>query len=443
MTGLRMEVDQRLGLRQRLAPGLSIGMDILAAPLQDLAAKVELAAAENPFLILDSAPSAGRVDTEARIATAVPTPQNLCEHLRLQLAGQRLPPRVRALAEYLSEDLDARGYLPEDDETIAAQLGARPGEVAAARDALQACEPAGVAARDLADCLRLQLQDEGMDETQARSVCGVLGLLARGRMKDAASALGVRVAEAEALADRIARLSPEPAAQIAALPALPLLPELQVTLDVTGQPQISPVEEWAPSLRVDKALIRRAAAGPDESARGFVAVHRAEARQLIMAMSFRKRTLLRVGGVLVERQAPYFAGHAAAPLPLSRRAVAEELGLHPATVGRAVTGSALLFHGRTYPLSAFFPSAVQQSNGGVRSSAEIQDRLRKIIAAEREGAVLSDDEIASRLGDLGVDIARRTVAKYRKCMDIPSKSQRRRRLSLQARRSAGRHPAGA
>jgi RNA polymerase sigma-54 factor len=414
--------------RTALAPGLQAGLGVLALPLTELWQDIERQAQENPFLVIDRPASAGLGDADM---ARLPEPPTLARHLKNQIALMDLPVRVRALALYLCDDLDERGLLPAADAEIAAETAAPPDVVASARAAVQACEPSGVGATDLADCIRLQLIDDGMAPAEAQAVRRHLGLIAEGRRREAAAALGLTPDAVEALAARIARLSPDPAAAHAAgagLAAAPaLVPELAVETGSDGRPRLRLLDDPAAAVTLDEALAERALRGGDDAGRAFVATQRRAARELVSALAFRRRALLRVGEALVEAQSAYFLGQARAPSPLRRADLAVTLGLHPSTVGRTLRGRSLLFRGEVRPLASFFPPALFSGTDTALSAIEIQARIREMIGAETPERPLSDSALAAALQDSGVDIARRTVAKYRQCLHIPSSSRRRRR----------------
>lgn len=414
--------------RTALVPGLQPGLSVLALPLPELWRDLERQAQENPFLQVERPAGAGFGEAELGRVAERPT---LARHLKDQIALMDLPAPVRAVALYLCDDLDERGLLPATLAELAAETGAPEPVVAAARTALQSCEPTGVGAADLGDCIRLQLIADGMAPAEADILHRHLALIAEGRRAQAAAALGLTPAGVDGLAARIARLSPDPAAAFAAdhglAAAAALVPELAVEPGGDGRPRLRLLDDPAAAVTLDDALAERALQGGDGAARAFVAAQRGAARELVSALAFRTRTLLRVGRALVEAQSAYFLGQARAPAPLSRADLAVTVGLHPSTVGRTVRGRALLFRGEVRPLTWFFSPALAAGADTALSAIEIQARIREMIGAEAPERPLSDAALAAALQDSGVDIARRTVAKYRQCLHIPSSSRRRRR----------------
>ncbi|MEM0936446.1 MAG: hypothetical protein AAF646_00310 [Pseudomonadota bacterium] len=424
--------ELRPTLRTGLRAGLRQGMAMLALPAIDLHAELSRLAADNPFLIVDPPTSRGSggfagLDIAARLAA----PVSLADHIQTQIACMDLAPGVRALALFLAADLDQSGYLNASDAEIAAEIGVTAPDVAAARAALQTCEPTGIGARGLAECLALQLIEKGVSKHLAHMPPRCLQLLAAGRLDEAAALLEVDAAEADALRVLLKTCTPEPAAAFAVDEARPLLPELTIEATASGTLDVRLLDDPTEAVRFDETLLShlKHTGGPQGS--DFAKESRFAARRLVTALRFRSRTLLRVGMALAEAQSMFFLGRTRAPAALSRAELAARLGLHPATVGRAVKGRGVLFSGQVRPLGWFFPAG-HASGDKALSQTEIMARLRDLIACETPHSVLNDDAIALRLRDDGVDIARRTVAKYRKCLDIPSSSHRRRLLARKA-----------
>lgn len=430
--GLRLRGTQRLAL----TPALRQGLRLLSLPRADLMATVQEEMARNPLLVGDLPPAGGLVragpggahDIALETVAAEQSPAQL---LARQLAGLHLSEPVLALARWLAADLDDRGYLVATGAEIAAETGADPDSIAAAIAALHRCEPAGIGARDLAECLALQLAARGHPPERARAIAGALRPLARGDWAAARRLLGGTPAEMQALAAELSRLDPAPGRTLA--PAAPeyRLPDLAVGPGPDGAPVVRLIDDGLGGLRLDRGLLDQLLA--DGAARAAAEAHRQSAETLLNAIRFRGQTLLRVGRALVEAQMPYFTGQRPHPAPLTRAAIADRLGLHPSTVGRAIAARALDWQGRVHPLEWFFPTPLGPGGEGPGPSArDAEAEILRLVRQETAQTVLSDDALAARLTELGVDIARRTVAKYRKGLNIPPSHLRRRAL-LQAR----------
>jgi RNA polymerase sigma-54 factor len=292
--------------------------------------------------------------------------------------------------------------------------------------ALQACDPPGIGARDTAECLRLQLVDRGLTPEQAVATLAHLPALARQDWAGAGAALGLDPAATQARAALLRGLSPRPVlAQDQPVQALE--PDLRATRAADGTVQVAPDSRTLPRLTLDAAMIRRAG--------DFGADHLARAQAVMAALEQRQSTLARIGDWLARTQPGFFDRGLGALVPASQLDLAEALRLHPSTISRALAGKAVDVDGRLWPLTVFFSRALPATGGAVSSRA-VQKRLAEMIRAEDPAAPLSDDAIAEKLRQQGVDIARRTVAKYRQGLRIPPSSTRRRLAAM--RPTAGR-----
>lgn len=409
---------------QRLSRDMMQGMAILARPAATLRAELEAAMLENPALDLAEPMAQGFGDGATDRIRADP---DLGSLLRDQLRLERLPQAVLRAARTITWALDDRGWLDMDLAEIASLADTSPEEAAAGLAAVQACQPAGVAARDLPECLALQLVAGGEDPSVARAAAACLPDLVAGHWKRASDTSGLDIGTLKRLAALLPALTAAPGAGFGAA-ARALLPDLVVRVEADGTLTVGLKRGVLPNLRLHPGL-------PDD---GRLAEARREAEGLIRALSFRRSTLLRVGAAVAEHQRAWLTGAADALGPLERQTVAAELGLHPSTVGRAVQDKAIDTPHGVLPLSALFPGTLDRSGDGPSVHA-VQQRIARLIAAETGGRVLSDSEIAARLSEEGVDIARRTVAKYRGCLSIPPSHVRKRRKAL---RSLGGEPVG-
>ena len=418
-----MALSPGLGLRQTqrlaLTPALRQGLAMLQLPTLELWGELRRLADENPLLELAepaSGPPAFDFEAAAR-------PETLAENLCAQIALLGLPRHIAALARFLTGDLTEEGYLASSAEELAQALGLPLAAVEEAVEALQSCEPAGVAARDLPECLALQLIDRGEPPETARAACRHLGLLMEGRWARAGRILGLPRAELERLAALIRSLPPRPAAHLAES-APPVIPEIAVEPDGQGGFRAVSLRDTLPGLRLDAALAGQAAAS------AALRPQLAAAEAALRALRHRGRSLQDVAGVIARRQHRFFAEGPDHMAPLTRTEIAAELGLHASTVGRTISGKALLFRGAAYPLPIFLSQALP----GAVSAYSAQQRLRRLVETEPPEAPLSDECLVALLQREGVDIARRTVAKYRQCMNIPSSFERKRQ---KARRRTG------
>lgn len=410
----RLTPSLRQTQRLALTPGLRQGMHLLHLPTDALIEDLAALSTENPLLEL------------RRPAPPAPGPQiadtdTLADHVARQLALMPLDAEIAQLAEFLTGDLDDDGYLSSSTAELAELLALPPARIEAAVRALQACEPAGIGARCLAESLALQLIDHGIAPDEAQAAARHLDLLAEGRWTAAARATGLTRDRLGRIAALIPHLSPTPAARFGPTPP-PLIPDFTVTKGPDGTLGVQFTEGSQPELVIDTALLASLSANAPD----IVKTYRAPSQAAISALAFRQSTLLRVTRALVTHQHRFFLLGPDHMAPLSRAALAETLGLHASTVGRAIAGKALEFNGAVMPLSRLLTPALAGSDGQAISAFAVQQRIRRMVDAEPPAAPLSDDQIAAALRREGVDIARRTVAKYRGCMKIPSSFDRRR-----------------
>ncbi len=407
-----------------LAPVLRQGMRLLRMGQNDLTEEIRKELARNPFLRC-TMPRRSVSTAETPIELMAAPSASLFESLRDQIGQMKLAPSVRRLALALVADMGPDGYL---DQAVVDQLeagGVGPDEVAQALDAVQHCDPPGVGARSLAECLELQLRDMGLAAADAARTVAALPLLARG--DDAAAAqMGTDPDETALRMQLVRRLRAHPVASD--IPhRVDAPPDIEVTMRPTKASQIASVRETGPQLLLDSALVARS------RSEGFALDQIARAEALIMAIQFRKDTLTRIAEALVEFQHRFFTDGPLELRPLTQASLAGELGLHPSTISRAIAGKTMAVNGQVWALSALFSIALPASGGGALSASVVRQRIARLIATEPPLRPLSDAAIAQVLQGEGVDIARRTVAKYREMLRLPGSSNRRARASAASR----------
>jgi RNA polymerase sigma-54 factor len=363
----------------------------------------------------------------------------LAEHLRAQLPGLRLSPEDAAAVAVLIESLDADGYLADPlDEIADSLLGPDAGDDArddllsrlrCALHWLQRLDPPGVGARSLAECLALQLrmQPDGEARRLAEAVCAAhLELLARRDFKRLAAATGADEAllkEAHAL---IVACEPKPARPFADAESHVVVPDVIVqragrTLRVVINPDV------VPRLRINDlyAAAVRAGRGQGGGAQGAISARLQEARWFVKNVQQRFDTIARVSRAIVERQRAFFTHGEIAMKPLVLREIADELGLHESTISRVTTAKYMATPMGTFELKYFFGSSLATEAGGNASSTAVRALIRQFIGAEDALAPLSDSTLSQMLEEQGIQVARRTVAKYREAMKIAPANLRR------------------
>jgi RNA polymerase sigma-54 factor len=353
---------------------------------------------------------------------------SLAEHLGQQLAGMSLSPQDRAALQVLIESLNEDGYLEDPLEEIADSLGADDEEaredlidqLRIALRWLQSLEPAGIGARDLSECLVLQLRTQPKSAAQviAILICKHhLELLAKRDIKRLMSETGADetlVREAQTL---IVALEPKPGRRFSGPAAAAVVPdvivrkvgrELRVMLNPEVAPKLRINEMYANALRATRGGISNSPLGGQLQ----------EARWFIKNIQQRFETILRVSQAIVERQRGFFTHGELAMKPLVLREIADELGLHESTISRVTTAKYMSTQFGTYELKFFFGSGLNTEAGGEASSTAVRALIKQFVAAEDCKKPLSDSALAAMLDEQGIQCARRTVAKYREGMKI-------------------------
>ncbi len=363
-------------------------------------------------------------------------PATLHDHLIWQLNLTRLSPRDETIAQAVIDAVDVNGYLRADvDDLVATLAGALDGddatleEIATVIHRVQSFDPAGVAARDLRECLLLQLRQLPREEPfrdVAIAICSDgFEYLPRKDVPALMRTLGLADTDVLGGIGLIGRLNPRPGTLIAEAPSEYVVPDVFVRrAEGVWQVELNP--ETTPKLRVNAdyaRLIRRADQSADSIA---LKSHLQEARWFIKSLTSRNDTVLRVASKIVELQQEFFEHGEEAMKPLILRDVADALELHESTVSRVTTQKYMHTPRGTFEFKYFFSSHVNTASGGECSSTAIRALIRKLISAESTRRPLSDSKIADELADQGINVARRTVAKYREAMGIPPSNERKR-----------------
>jgi RNA polymerase sigma-54 factor len=359
-------------------------------------------------------------------------PETLQQHLLWQLNLASFNPRQHLIATVLIDALNPAGYLGEGLEAVLAALpagfDASVEEVEAVRRQLQGFDPTGVGSLDLRDCLRVQLEQFDPDTPQRdlalRIVDAELDLLARNDIARLARRLRASEDDVAVAAVLIRSLDPRPGAALDATPVEYVAPDVyalrdgsrwRVSLNPDAQPRLGLNQHYC-------GLIAQARGEDASWMRGQLQ----EARWLIKSLESRAETLLKVAEAIVRRQSAFLDYGPEAMHPLVLREVAEEVGMHESTISRVTTRKYMHTPRGTFELKYFFSSGVSTEDGGSASATAIQAMLRKLIEAEDVRKPLSDLAIAEELQRKGIQVARRTVAKYREGLRIPTSSERQR-----------------
>ena len=368
--------------------------------------------------------------------------ESLQDHLRAQMVGMRLSDEDRAMLEVLIESLDGDGYLADSLEEIAERLAEMAGMNGAGDEEgraeiidrlqcalrwLRSMEPTGVGARTLGECLSLQLLAQPPCDARpvALRICEqYLELLARRDMKRLTALTGAdetRVREAQAL---IVACEPKPGRGFGAAESHIVVPDVIVRksgrgLTVTLNPDVMP------KLRINDLYAQAARGLRGASAQPGLSSRLQEARWFVKNIQQRFDTILRVSKAIVERQKAFFTHGAIAMKPLVLREIADELGLHESTISRVTTAKYMATIQGTFELKYFFGSSLNTEAGGNASSTAVRALIQQLVSAEDPAKPLSDSQLSDMLDEQGIQVARRTVAKYREALKIAPASVRK------------------
>lgn len=437
-----MSLTPRLDLRQSqslvMTPQLRQAIQLLTLTNVEVEAALAAEVERNPLLSFDGGSSDGRAAAPSGAASGEAfdfdrleaCETSLCEHLMAQ-ARISVPPVDLDIARALIGAVEETGYLSTPLAEIAAAAGTDLARVEAVLAIVQTLDPAGVAARSLAECLALQARAaDRYDPAMARLIDN-LDLLARGDLRALRRICGV---DEEDLADMIAELrafDPKPGCRFAGerAPAAPLSADLFVTRSADGW-TVELNAATLPRAIVDRRYHAHLCAGGGQS-RAFAAECLAGANWILRALDQRAATILKVATEIVRHQEDFFAHGPERMKPLTHARIAGAVGVHETTVGRVAANKSLSCERGLFPLRYFFTAAVGAGEGGEGASAEaVKTRIRALILAEPANAVLSDDALVDLLAKEGHEVARRTVAKYREACGIGSSVQRRRQRAL-------------
>lgn len=465
---VRMEARSEVSLRtkQRLAPAAIQGLEVLSLPVTRLDAYVRDLVERNPLLDFDydhaslsfeeipeedDDRASGGADEDAESACARPASiawdahgfdlarlrdecsetETLQSHLRMQLTGACASERDRLVLDALIENIDDDGYFSGSMPAVCAEAGCSTDDGQRLLALVQTLTPRGVGARDLAECLMLQLDDDVPYAPVIRAMLqNSLEDLAENRTTKLTRAYHVSVDDLSAIRDIICTLDPRPGSSFSQRKGtVYVVPDVTIMPDGTGF-SVRVTGQLSETLVLNGTYDRMAAQGRmDGEAREWLGQKRAEADAALANIDQRRQTLHRFGVYLAEAQYDFFIGGDARMRPLTMQQAADALGVHVSTISRTVQDKHVLTPWGVYPLKHFFSSSVACSAEERRhalSSLAIKDRIKDLVAQEDRRKPLSDATITTILNGEGVDIKRRTVAKYREALGIGRQSQRRR-----------------
>ena len=366
----------------------------------------------------------GDYNLEAFVSAETTLADHLAEQLTLAIAD----PTHRMIGQYLIDLVDEAGYLTGDLETVAEKLGAPLAEVEAVLAILQTFDPAGVCARHLNECLAIQLKERDRFDPAMRALVENLPLLANRQLANLKKICGVGDEDLADMIGEIRKLNPKPGLAFGSTLVQSIVPDVFVRPGPDGGWLVELNSETLPKVLVNQnyyAKIFKTTRAEGE--KNYLADCLQTATWLVRALDQRARTILKVSTEIVRQQDAFFAHGVQHLRPLNLKVVADAISMHESTVSRVTANKYMATSRGIFELKYFFTSSIAAADGGEAHSAEaVRHRIKQLIDAEDARDVLSDDTIVEKLREAGIDIARRTVAKYREAMRIPSSVQRRR-----------------
>lgn len=370
----------------------------------------------------------GGGDGEHSLEAYVASERTLGEYLTEQLAVAVKDPVERLVGQHLIDLIDEAGYLSAPLEDVAERLGTEMALVERVLAHIHRFDPPGVGARNLRECLAIQLRERDRFDPAMQKLVENLDLLAR---HDFVSLRKLCQVDDEDLIDMVAEIKhlvPKPGLAFGHTTIEPVVPDILVRKGPDGGWIVELNSECLPRVLVNQSYYAQVARGKlGDKDKLFLQDCLQNANWLVKSLDQRARTILKVGIELVRQQDGFLTHGVEYLRPLNLRMVAEAIGMHESTVSRVTSNKYLGTPRGIFELKYFFTSAISSSEGGEAHSAEaVRHRIKQMIDGEPADGVLSDDAIVDLLKEAGIDIARRTVAKYRESMRIPSSVQRRR-----------------
>ncbi len=370
----------------------------------------------------------GRDDGEYNLEAFLSAEETLADHLAEQLLMAEADSARRMIGQYLIDMVDEAGYLIGDLATVAEKLGTSVPEVESVLTVLQGFDPSGVCARNLAECLAIQLKERDRYDPAMQALVEHLELLAKHDILALKKICGVNDEDMTDMIAEIRALNPKPGLAFGSTIVQPIVPDVFVRLGSDGQWIVELNSETLPKVLINQSYYAEVSgAVRRDSDKTYLSNCLQSATWLMRALDQRAKTILKVATEIVRQQDAFFAHGVRHMRPLNLKTVADAISMHESTVSRVTANKYMATNRGIFEMKYFFTSAIAAADGGEAHSAEaVRDHIRQLIEAENPQAILSDDTIVDKLRESGIDIARRTVAKYREAMRIPSSVQRRR-----------------
>ncbi|MGD9980264.1 MAG: RNA polymerase factor sigma-54 [Hyphomonadaceae bacterium] len=422
---------QALEFESGMAPA-EAALDVSVADIApDLSANELAEAGAAPMQDWSKASSGKSFDDLPGIEDTLAHDKTLAEHLDAQLTEAGLSPVERMIGGVLIDAVDDWGYMRADPLEIAQRIGARDADVLHVLKIMQGFEPTGVMARDIPECLTLQLKERDRFDPAMEALVTNLDLLAKGHFERLMTLCGV---DREDLSDMIAEvraLTPKPGAGFGGGAVQSVAPDVYVKQAPDGTWLVELNTDTMPRVLMNQryyATVSKTAKREEDKA--FLTECAANASWLVKSLDQRAKTILKVAREIVRQQDGFFAHGIAHLRPLNLKTVAAAIEMHESTVSRVTSNKYLSCARGVFELKYFFTASINAADGGESHSAEaVRYQIKGLIDCEGPAEILSDDRIVEILREKGIDIARRTVAKYRESLRIPSSVERKRKLA--------------
>ena len=420
-----MRLDMSLVLEQKqqliLTPALKLSLDILQDNSMELKERIEAEVLENPLLEVRESSAPGKEFTPYSPWDRVADRPSLTEHLLSQVRLQELSDRERALVERLIEYVNRKGYLVEEFKLDIFFSNYSEDEMEKGLWILQHLRPAGIGARNLSECLVLQLRDLGHDTSVAVDIAMEnLDDVAAHRLDKLSKKFEVDLKTIEEAIVLIQSLDPKPGLAYHKVERLSTLVADILVEKKEGKLLLSLNERVYPDVMVSPYYSNLSLDELDDKSKVYISDKRKRAQLFLDAIAQRRKTIISVMQSIMDFQKDFFFEGDRGMIPLNLLDVAEVVDCHESTISRAISGKFLLFENQLYPLSYFFPSAVGGEGGRSFSSLQVKSLLEELVDNEDKEKPLSDEALSKKLEEHGMIVARRTVAKYREEMGILS-----------------------
>lgn len=423
------EQTQKLIMNQEMRQAITI----LQFSSLELASYIEKQLESNPAFDLD------RVDLRKKHKYTSSSTSNPIEHLSRnqvsleqnlleQLSYQKLSTRKRKIGRYIIGLIDHDGYFREDIDHIASELNCNSTEIDEVLSIIQTFEPIGVGARNLSECLWIQLRAKGYDSPMIeRILVDHLQALADRKFSNLAELYGVSEKEIMAIMDQVEMVNPRPGMLLEPGEVKYLAPDIIVEWN-DGEFKLVLNERIYPNLQIDPSYHQYLKfAGNDGDSKSYIQEHLRHALWIIRSIEQRKATILKVTEAIFQHQKDFLVHGFEALRPLTLQEVATEIGMHESTVSRASNQKYVQTTKGLYELKQFFVHGISTASGVPTTPYPIKKRIGELIEAEDKASPLSDQQITIQLNLEGIQISRRTVMKYREELQIPASSKRRSR----------------